>query len=401
MDRAFAIAINGKWGLGKTSFIDLLKRKIPKNDTEIIEIDFNPWNSNTTNGLIQDFFETVQEKIKLYHSSISGLLVAYSNKLVALNSNTVSKSIQASVSFITGFESLSSLFNQINNVLRKINKKIIVYIDDLDRLDKNEILEIIKLIRTTANFHNTFFIVAYDRDYIIRALKNHNDHNTEHFLEKIFQLEVTLPYFHKDIFRRKLADKLITKFPKGYHQDINDQIIGTTTATPVYLNNWIENMRDVTRLANALTLNLYNLLGEVVFEDFMRLELLRLKYPSVYELLFNRTNEFLQSSEKGNNIHRYQLKSIDNKSESNEDKNTKTRLEFYLKENHERLSVPKNEIRRIMSLLENIFEGTYSYSYFHRSNLSVIYPSKFNRYFAYTLLEGNLSELLNLVRLDH
>ncbi len=391
-NRAFAIAINGKWGFGKTSFIDLLKRSIPKNE-EIIEIDFNPWSSNSAKALIQDFFETIQEKIKPYHSTLSKLLVTYSNKLVSLNNNTLSQSIQASVSTIAGFESLNSLFDEINNSLKKINKKIIIYIDDLDRLDKSEILEIIRLIRNTANFHNTFFIVAYDRNYVIHALKGHNDYNTEHFLEKIFQLEITLPYFKKNIFRHKLADRLKNKLPKEYHETIHEQIIGTSATIPTYLDEWLENMRDVTRLTNALTLNLYNLLGEVVFEDFMKLELIRLRYPSVYELLFKRTNEFLQTTNKSGDIHNYHLKNIDNKTENIEEKNIKTHFELYLLKNYENLSIPKNEIRKIVSFIENIFEGTYTYSYIQRPPLSVIYPSKFNRYFAYALLEGSLSEI--------
>lgn len=86
-DKSFAIGINGKWGLGKTSFIDLLKRKL--NDDDIIEINFNPWNSNSPKAIIQDFFETIQEAIKPYHSSLSRLLISYSNKLVSLNDNTV------------------------------------------------------------------------------------------------------------------------------------------------------------------------------------------------------------------------------------------------------------------------------------------------------------------------
>ena len=291
--KSFAIGINGKWGLGKTSFIDLLKRKL--SDDDIIEINFNPWNSNSPKAIIQDFFETVQEAIRPYHSSLSRLLISYSNKLVSLNDNTVTQTIQTSVSALTGFDSLNSLFEDINGALSKIDKKIIVYIDDLDRLDKDEIVEVIRLIRNTANFHNTFFIVAYDRDYVVNALKSHNPYKQEQFLEKIFQIEVLLPYFKKDVFRYKLAEKLKQKFPNGFHKIIDEEIIGSPSVVPVFLNEWLESMRDVTRLANALILNLSKLKGEVVFNDFLRLELLRVKYPSVYELLYKKTDTYLEA----------------------------------------------------------------------------------------------------------
>lgn len=395
-NKAFAIGINGKWGSGKTSFIDLIKRKVYEHNDEIIEINFNPWNSSNPDALIRDFFENIQEKIKPYHSSLSTLLVSYSNKLVTLNSNTLSQSIQASATAIFGFESLSSLFNEINNALKKINRKMIVYIDDLDRLDKNEIIEVIRLIRNTANFYNTFFIVAYDRNYITNALKDHNAYNHGQFLEKIFQIEITLPYFNTNIFRHKLAENVKDKFPQHYHQIIHEEVIGTSTSVPVYLNNWLESMRDVTRLSNALLLNLTSLMGEVVFKDFMRLELIRLKFPSVYELLFKRTFEFLEASGKFDNLYYYQLKNIDkskNKELKDENQNIKTHLELFLVNNNQDISVPKSEIKKIISLLDNIFGNDYSFSNKHRSHLSVIYPSKFNRYFAYGLVEGSLSEV--------
>lgn len=394
-DKSFAIGINGKWGLGKTSFIDLIKRKVQSDD--IIEINFNAWNSHSPKAIIKDFFETVQETIRPQHSSLSRLFIQYSNKLVTLNSNTVTQSIQTTVSAITGFESINSLYQDINNALVSIDKKILVYIDDLDRLDKHEIIEVIRLIRNTANFHNTFFIVAYDRNYVVNALKQHNPYKQEEFLEKIFQIEVTLPYFKKDILRYKLAEKLKTKLPEGIHSTIDTEIIGTASSVPVYFNEWLGSMRDVTRLANALILNLSKLTGEIEFNDFMRMELLRLKYPSAYELLFRRTLDFLDTtSGHSPKEHHYQLKNIpenDRNNLVNEEKGVKSFYELHLIRNHNELSIPKNEISKIIEFVDGIFGGGLSFSFYSRSHLSIIYPSKFNRYFAYTLLEGALSEI--------
>lgn len=390
-DKSFAIGINGKWGLGKTSFIDLIKRKLQSDD--IIEINFNAWNSNSPKAIIKDFFETVQETIRPQHSSLSRLFIQYSNKLVTLNSNTVTQSIQTTVSAITGFDSINSLYQDINTALVSIDKKILVYIDDLDRLDKHEIIEVIRLIRNTANFHNTFFIVAYDRNYVVSALKQHNPYKQEEFLEKIFQIEVTLPYFNKDILRYKLAEKLKTKLPEGIHSTIDTEIIGTSSSVPIYFNEWLESMRDVTRLANALILNLSKLTGEIEFNDFIRMELLRLKYPSAYELLFRSTLDFLDTtSGPSSKEHHFQLKNIPENDRNNE-KGAKTFLELHLIKNYKELSIPKNEISKIIEFIDGIFGGGFPFSFYSRSHLSIIYPSKFSRYFAYTLLEGALSEI--------
>ncbi len=394
-NKSFAIGINGKWGLGKTSFIDLIKRNVKGGN--ILEVDFNPWNNTSPEAIIKDFFETVQETIRPYHSSLSKLLIKYSNKLVTLNRNTIAQSIQTAVAALTSFNSVNKLYEEINTALKKIDKKLVVYIDDLDRLDKNEIIEIIRLIRNTANFYNTYFIVTYDRNYVINALKQHNPYNQEEFLEKIFQIEVTLPYFNKDILRYKLAEKLKEKLPDVIHTTIDDEVIGTPSSVPEFLNDWLDSMRDVTRLTNSLSLNFSKLIGEVDFNNFMRMELLRLKYPSAYELLFRKTSDFLDTStEKTRGEDFLQLKRIEQKEEDRttpKDIVSQTYFGQYLSKKQNELSIPENEILRIVDFVDDIFGSSISFLSLKRSPLSIIFPSKFHRYFAYSLIEGNLSEV--------
>lgn len=393
--KAFAIGINGKWGSGKTSFIDLVKRELQKNHNDSIHIDFNPWNSNSAKGLIYDFFDSIQEKIRPYHGNLARLLRTYAQKLVDLNSNTITQSIHASVFALTGFESIDTLFNEINTTLQKIDKKIIVYIDDVDRLDKNEIIEVIRLIRNTANFYNAVFIVAYDRNYIVTALEKHTAYNKEQFLEKIFQVEITLPYFNNDILRQKLCDQLCQHFSVHHHQIFKEAIIGSKEGTPRYINEWLHTMRDVTRLTNALILNLHNLIEEIDFRDFLRLEILRINFPAVYELLFKDSQKFLHATQSSGQIQQFTIRQFikDEQKEERERWNAKTPFELDLKKNHKSLSVPEHAISDITSLVSDIFTIKYSYTWQPRTALSVVYPSKFGRYFAYNLLKGNLSEV--------
>jgi hypothetical protein len=249
------------------------------------------------------------------------------------------------------------------------------------------------LTKNTANFHNTFFVVAYDKNYVTSALEAHNPYNHEKFLEKIFQIEVTLPFFKKDIFRLKLAERIKQAFPAQFHSIIEREIIGTASTVPTYLNEWLETMRDVTRLTNSVLLNLNMLIGEVDLFDFLRLELLRLKYPSVYELLFKRTDEFLETSSRNDIDFTYQLKSDrDTTQNSGNQKKHSYLIEDYLHRYYEDLSVPVSEVEKIIELIGNIFKVGNAFGS-SRSHLSVVHPSKFNRYFAYDLLEGNLSEL--------
>jgi hypothetical protein len=386
-EKAFAIGINGKWGSGKTSFIDLVKREFKNND-DVIEIEFNPWNSDSPKAIIIDFFETLQYRISKEHSSISRHLFQYSKKLVELNSNTVTQSIQTTVTALTGFETLSSLRENINDALRQIDKKVIIYIDDLDRLDKDEIMEVIRLIRNTANFYNTFFIVAYDRSYVVKAIEQQNPYNQNAFLEKIFQLEISMPYYKKYKLRNKLAEMLTSKMDIDNH--VIDKYIRNNDRV---LDDWLENMRDVTRLSNVLFLNYSRLMDEVVFHEFMYVETLRIKHPQVYELLYKRKIDFLSEGgkdHKGRIYYQLNNKAVLGEIINKYIKPERVCIEDYLDKSQSELVLSDYDFKKVMDLLTSIF-------YFDKnrinSSVSIIYPSKFDRYFVYELTESDLSKI--------
>ncbi|WP_421978646.1 KAP family P-loop NTPase fold protein [Roseivirga seohaensis] len=391
--KSFAIGINGPWGVGKTSFINLMKKNL-KLENKII-VDFNPWSNETSELIIKDFFENLQNEIRPFYSSLADQLVNYSDKLSVGSKNHLSRAFETLKTIDSiGSPGSHDLYTEINSELLNLNKKVIVFIDDLDRLDKSELLSVIRLIRNTANFHNTFFIVAYDRNYILTAIKDHNPSNNHLFLEKIFQIEINLPSFNRKILRQKLAEKLMSVVSTDYHKEISQTVFGDGATQPIHLDSWITSLRDVTRLANSLSINFLNLQGEVNFDDFLNLELLRLKYPSVYELLFRDTKSFLKVEVDGHQKHVYCLKTIGEK-QTNSFLTTDLSsysISKYLKDNDDMLSVPKNEIIKILGLLSIIFPNQNS-TYKRVNNLSVVYPSNFDKYFSYALSSSNLSAI--------
>lgn len=395
-ENSFAIGINGKWGLGKTSFMDLIKRKIDEDKNGIIEIDFNPWYSHSEKAVIVDFFETLQNKLSPANTSFSSQIEKYSNKLVELNKNTLTQSIQLTSSIFSDEKSLADLKRKINKTLERLNKKIVIYIDDLDRLDSTELLEVMRLIRNTADFRNTFFVVAYDRNYVLNALEKHNPINLQNYLDKIFQLEITLPYFNKVILREKLSQLISKKWSIEDYSELHKIIKNATQ-----IDGWLENMRDVTRLANSLLLNYSKLHGEVDFYDFIKIEVLRLKYPSVYTILFTKKDEIFTLKESHNLrlSSSYFLSNLEQNQEQSRsfeknESHINTYLELFLVRNHYDLSISKNKIAEIVLFINNIFtEPDTPFEVKRRPINSIIFPHKFHLYFSYKLIEGVLSDV--------
>ena len=60
--------------------------------------------------------------------------------------------------------SIQSLKERIDDVLKNSTTKVFIIIDDIDRLLPKEIANIFRLIKLNANFKNTFFFLAYDKN---------------------------------------------------------------------------------------------------------------------------------------------------------------------------------------------------------------------------------------------
>ena len=292
-DNAFAVGVVGEWGTGKTTLLNQIKYVLAKENNkpqESIIIDFNPWNSTNSQSIITDFFEHFREELSIHSAEIADSLQSYTQKLASIEGDDwLSKGIKIMTSLFGNNKTMIQEYEHINTILTQINRQIFVFIDDLDRLDKKEIIEVIRLIRNSANFHNTFFIVAYEKSYVEQAIEELNPENKSFFLEKIFQLELHLPKYEYEIIAEDLCNRLILQIPfLKENTELKAFIMNHQ-----FLSKIIQNFRDVKRFVNAFSL-VYtkNLAEEIYFPDFFHIELLRFKYPLVYDLLRNKTDMF-------------------------------------------------------------------------------------------------------------
>ncbi|EIX7698757.1 hypothetical protein MK749_000284 [Campylobacter coli] len=103
---------------------------------------------------------------------------------------------------------LDEIKNEINTALLNIDIKIIIVIDDLDRLADTDIQEIFQLVRSIADFKNTIYILSYDEEIVSKALDKIQKDKGGKYIEKIVQVPIKLPKVSqenlKDIFIKKL-----------------------------------------------------------------------------------------------------------------------------------------------------------------------------------------------------
>ena len=277
-DGALTVGIVAPWGFGKTSFINMMKEYFAG---KAIVINFSPWIYGKDKNLTQAFFLELNKAMKVYNRSLSEKLISYADLLDAADvpymkflSNLLRQGRK---------NSLESLRNDLELALKSMKEPIVVIIDDLDRLGEREIMEVMKIIRNSANFSNIRFIATYDREYVTNVLKD--SLKPGNYLEKIFQVEYVLPNFDKQKLIAVLKDKLSFVEEK---EELNDCFKSHKVAFEE-----LTSLRDVKRFVNMFQLAYRNLKGEVVLVDLMNLIILKQKYTPVYNLLAKKHDDIL------------------------------------------------------------------------------------------------------------
>ncbi|MBC7886978.1 MAG: hypothetical protein H7Z13_03760 [Ferruginibacter sp.] len=291
---SIAIGINGPWGSGKTSFINLIRKNLDGENN--IFVDFNPWQSRSPERIVEDFFKVLRAALAPYHPAVNNIIANYSDQLLKIEQNLFTKLIKEVSDIFFGSNDVATNKENISRAIASIQKPVIIVIDDLDRLDKKEVWEVLRLIRNNADFKQVIYIVAYDKNYIIEAIREINSFNHTAYLEKIFQIEFLLPIFEYKKLRQEIKKRLKERLP--CFAVVLDGVVDTNYYYINFTDRIIKTQRDAIRFINGLLIEVEPVASEIDFEDFYLLQLLKTKYPVVYDALFRYRDIFLKISER-------------------------------------------------------------------------------------------------------
>jgi predicted KAP-like P-loop ATPase len=300
-ENSFTLGLVGPWGNGKSSVINFVKDYFYENEEkDTIIIHFLPYLNHNENDIINEFFILLSNELAKYSGRVSNQLMLYSKKLSSLyKDKNIFEFLENQITKIDN-TSANELYNEINKNLKEINKKIIVFVDDLDRLNEKEILQVLKLIRNTANFKNTFFVVAMDKEYVLSRLKSNSDILNSNFIDKFFQLEIYLPEIDNLILRKYFIDclkKSTLATSDGYFEN---QLFESMSNSDNLFNDFVKNIRDVKRVVNQIVYDYPIFKKDIDLKDFMNFTYFKLKFPKYLKLLNDRKADFIYiDREKG------------------------------------------------------------------------------------------------------
>lgn len=279
LNDSFVFGLFSSWGEGKTSVINLLKKRFKENNKFLL-VNFEPWHFKDEDAILVAFYRQVEGTIN-EKFIVPGLRRTFTKYQKILSAGISQVGLNIDLSFPN--ESIEEIKKRIEFFVAKINKKIFIIIDDIDRLQPEESLAIFKLVRLNAKFKNTIFLLSFDQLVVKKYLKKSFEIDTE-YLEKLVQKPIQLPTIEQkqidqffDVHLHRLFDKtaipeaVIKEFDKEFYYIYQTQI-----------RKLVKTLRQAKRFLNGLLSTFPLIKDEVNFYDYFILEAISIFYPKVF-----------------------------------------------------------------------------------------------------------------------
>lgn len=295
---SFTIGLYGKWGSGKTSLLNMVLESVESADNSTVILRYNPWLCSDPKQLITQFFKQMAAAIKVKKPTADHaweLIDQYADIFNAANLIPGAGTALAAAGKTLAKEARKRVEQRANDlqgnkdlIIEKMteeNLKIVVSIDDIDRLSEEEIIAVFQLVKALADFPNTVYLLAFDYDVVVRALSKVQHGNGREYLEKVIQVPFEIPAPSMASIHDSLFSKLNTILG-----DIPEDRWDKATWSELFqfgLKEYIRSIRDVIRYANVFFLKYELLKNETDPVDLLGLTCLQVFEPAVYSKLPN------------------------------------------------------------------------------------------------------------------
>lgn len=306
------LGVFGKWGTGKTSILNMVVNEINylsyNDDDSPIIVNFSPWNYTDKDNLISLFFRVLKNRLDMdkyeeTRKKIGKALTDYSDALDALalvpmvgsGLATILKTIaKAQGAELSKDVDIDTTKENLETVLGDTNQKIVVIIDDIDRLTNTQIRDIFQLVKQVGNFPNIIYVLSMDREVVCRALESVHNIDGAKYLEKIVQIPFEIPALLKPRLRELFLTKLENTVKAISDNPKIDQSYWTEVVTNC-IEPYIETLRDVNRVINTFQFRYKILNEETAFEDMVALTTIEVLEPQLYQWI-GRNKDLLCST---------------------------------------------------------------------------------------------------------
>lgn len=401
------LGLFGAWGSGKTSIINMVLEHILASSQEKsgeekpIIVNFNPWNYADQNQLITQFFKEFSVQLKrIDHASnakkLGKKIETYSELFDPLVLIPTAGPIFKMISVLLGVlghgmrgwgeaksKDLETLKKELNAFLDKQKNKIIIVIDDIDRLSDVEIRHTFQLIKSVGDFHNTIYVLAFDKNVVSKALDRLQEGQGLSYLEKVVQVPFEVPLISKQRVEQLLLsqlNELVSNLPKERIDPVRWGNIYHAA-----FKYFFRNIRDVNRYLNQVKFSWGLVKDELDIAGFLVFTAIQVFAPTIYYGIRDNKELFsgvFESSGKDSGQEKEQAKRICDEIISNS------------------TTLPEEKWKELLIMLFPKLEAIYSNVHYGSEFLNqwrregrICSPDIFDTFFRLSIQEGDISRI--------
>lgn len=436
---SLVIALYGPWGSGKSSIKNMVIEALKEAEKGPVVAEFNPWQFASRAHLSEAFFDQIGlaigkgtagsnrgrkrllgrwRRYAAYLRAGGELFVSVKTLLVVIlvvltvffgfaflwptlalvfgvlglfgavlvNSSRVAKAVSDlfAVGVEVGRKTLEEVKKEMADALRALPSPVLVVLDDVDRLTPAEAVELFQLVKANADLPNLVYLTLSQKEILAKNVEAVLKVNGNEYLEKIVQVGFNVPLveqsrLNKVLFEgldRLLADESVGK--RFDHRRWGNLFFGG-------LQHYFKTLRDVHRYTSTLAFHIAVFRGKGVFEvnpiDLIALEALRVFEPLVYRMI--PPNKDLLTGRVGSD---------------SGDKDTKRPIIHGIVDQapEDRREDVREIIKQLFPPVEWAFGGSTYGATFMRGwerDLRVCSAEAFDRYFHFTIPEGDISQI--------
>ncbi len=204
------IGIYGRWGVGKTSMMKQIKSLLDQDDS-IRTVWFDAWRHQFDEHMVLGLLHTMVDKLKI-KNEVKKLLNSIARALgsIALKATSSLNIADIENSFkkyeednfevreerVKLYEHFRKIIDRALTTNNGEKRRIVFFIDDLDRCLPNNILAVLESLKLYLDFKGCVYFIGVDRHALESGIRHqYKDLNIDEtcYLDKIIQLPFTIP----------------------------------------------------------------------------------------------------------------------------------------------------------------------------------------------------------------
>lgn len=282
------IGLYGKWGSGKTSTVNLIiediKQLTTNSPNKPIVVSFSSWGSSSVSDVFAMFMTSIKKsagragKAGEAAKEIAVSLLEYGSHLNSIFP-PLGNIAEGTLSLLDKEDSLPEIKNQVAELLKRKKRKLLVVIDDIDRLSDDQIKHVFQFVNVIADFPNVVYLLPFDYEVVATALSGIQGINGAAYMNKVIQIPLYLPEPSPGSLLNLLFNQ-IGSLVDSEREDYDERRLNEVVWK--YISPHMTTPRDVRRLQNIYTFQIGLFSKGLNSVDLLALSSLMAFNPAIY-----------------------------------------------------------------------------------------------------------------------